>query len=82
MEKASSALLYATTVTKVSETFIIDSRIAMEFRDFFFEIWVGPQDDENFAKFGWVAALSPAGLSFAKFSRFVGALIQRNFREI
>ena len=54
MEKASSALLYATTVTKVSETFIIDSRIAMEFRDFFFEIWVGPQDDENFAKFGWV----------------------------
>ena len=53
-----------------------------EFREFFSEIWVGPQDDENFAKFGWVAALSQAGLSFAKFSRFVGALIKRNFREI
>ena len=53
-----------------------------EFREILFKIWVGPKDEENFAKFGWVAALSRLGLSFAKFSRFVGALTRQNFCEI
>ena len=32
---------------------------------------MSPRGEENFAKFGWVAALSWLTLSFAKFSRFV-----------
>ena len=40
---------------------------------------MGPDGEENFAKFGWVGALSRVRLSFAKFSRFVpGLAIERS----
>ena len=53
-----------------------------EFREFFFKIWVGPEGEENFAKFGWVAALSRVRLSFAKISCFVPGVAMEEVEEV